>query len=120
MSRTAFTKRFTVLVGKPPMTYLTGWRLTSGARLLRATNAPLTAIARRSATRQNSRSEPLSAASTVMRPVVSATSSFAGLVEHRAALPAVGSGRSATNGLHVYGISAHTVLLSTPLRKAQL
>ncbi|WP_210575154.1 AraC family transcriptional regulator [Streptomyces sp. GESEQ-4] len=46
MSRTAFTKRFTALVGKPPMTYVTGWRLRYGARLLRETNAPLAAIAR--------------------------------------------------------------------------
>ncbi|NGO08269.1 AraC family transcriptional regulator [Streptomyces sp. HC44] len=46
MSRTAFTKRFTALVGKPPMTYLTGWRLSYGARLLRETKAPLAAIAR--------------------------------------------------------------------------
>ncbi|WP_245685583.1 AraC family transcriptional regulator [Streptomyces yerevanensis] len=46
MSRTAFTKRFTALVGKPPMTYLTNWRLSYGARLLRETKAPLAAIAR--------------------------------------------------------------------------
>ncbi|MGW4975090.1 AraC family transcriptional regulator [Streptomyces mirabilis] len=46
MSRTAFTKRFTVAVGKPPITYLTGWRLGYGARLLQETSAPLAAIAR--------------------------------------------------------------------------
>jgi AraC-like DNA-binding protein len=46
MSRTAFTKRFTTLVGKPPMAYLTGWRLTYAARLLRETKAPLATIAR--------------------------------------------------------------------------
>ncbi|MEU5702997.1 AraC family transcriptional regulator [Streptomyces aurantiacus] len=46
MSRTAFTKRFTVVVGKPPITYLTGWRLSYGARLLRETTAPLATIAR--------------------------------------------------------------------------
>ncbi|WP_078491563.1 helix-turn-helix domain-containing protein [Streptomyces yerevanensis] len=46
MSRTAFTKRFTALVGKPPMTYLAGWRLRYGARLLRETKAPLATIAR--------------------------------------------------------------------------
>jgi AraC-like DNA-binding protein len=46
MSRTAFTKRFTALVGKPPMTYLTSWRLSYGARLLRETKAPLASIAR--------------------------------------------------------------------------
>ncbi|MFD3307539.1 AraC family transcriptional regulator [Streptomyces sp. NPDC058694] len=46
MSRTAFTKRFTAMVGKPPMTYLTGRRLSHGARLLRETKAPLATIAR--------------------------------------------------------------------------
>jgi len=46
LSRTAFSKRFTRLVGQPPMTYLTGWRLTYGARLLRETPAPLATVAR--------------------------------------------------------------------------
>lgn len=46
MSRTAFTKRFTTLVGTPPMTYLTGRRLSHGARLLRETRLPLATIAR--------------------------------------------------------------------------
>ncbi|MBB5785199.1 AraC family transcriptional regulator [Nonomuraea jabiensis] len=46
MSRTTFVRRFTDLLGKPPATYLTGWRLTLGARLLRETSAPLAAIAR--------------------------------------------------------------------------
>ncbi|GIJ46725.1 AraC family transcriptional regulator [Virgisporangium aliadipatigenens] len=47
MSRTAFNRRFAELVGKPPMTYLIGWRLSCGAQLLRDTQAPLAAIARR-------------------------------------------------------------------------
>ncbi|GAB7038154.1 MULTISPECIES: AraC family transcriptional regulator [Catenuloplanes] len=47
MSRTAFTRRFTALVGAPPMTYLIGRRLHQGAQLLRETDAPLAAIARR-------------------------------------------------------------------------
>ncbi|MEU4563530.1 AraC family transcriptional regulator [Actinoplanes sp. NPDC023936] len=46
LSRTAFTRRFHTLVGTPPMAYLIGWRLTSAARLLRETRAPLAAIAR--------------------------------------------------------------------------
>ncbi|GGJ73417.1 AraC family transcriptional regulator [Streptomyces brasiliensis] len=46
ISRTALTKRFTSVVGKPPMTYLTSWRLTCAARLLRETDAPLAAVAR--------------------------------------------------------------------------
>ena len=47
MSRTVFIRRFGALVGKPPMAYLTGWRLTAAARLLRETPDPLAAIARR-------------------------------------------------------------------------
>lgn len=47
MSRTPFSSRFTALVGKPPITYLTHWRLAYGARLLRQTEDPLAAIARR-------------------------------------------------------------------------
>jgi AraC-like DNA-binding protein len=47
MSRTAFTRRFTSMVGTPPMTYLIGRRLHQGAQLLRETDAPLAAIARR-------------------------------------------------------------------------
>ncbi|WP_199511333.1 AraC family transcriptional regulator [Nucisporomicrobium flavum] len=47
MSRTGFVRRFTALVGKPPMAYVTGWRLTAAARLLRETRDPLAAIAQR-------------------------------------------------------------------------
>ncbi|MGW1507178.1 AraC family transcriptional regulator [Streptomyces mirabilis] len=47
MSRTAFAKRFNALLGQPPMSYLTNWRLTYAARLLRETDAPLATIARR-------------------------------------------------------------------------
>jgi AraC-like DNA-binding protein len=46
MSRAAFTRRFTSVVGRPPMAYLTAWRLNSAARLLRHSDAPLAAIAR--------------------------------------------------------------------------
>lgn len=46
MSRTAFSRRFTALVGEPPMAYLIGRRLTRSARLLRETRMPLAAIAR--------------------------------------------------------------------------
>ncbi|MGH2394642.1 MAG: cupin domain-containing protein, partial [Candidatus Limnocylindria bacterium] len=35
VSRAAFARRFTALVGEPPMSYLTGWRLTLAADLLR-------------------------------------------------------------------------------------
>jgi AraC-like DNA-binding protein len=46
MPRTAFTRRFTTVVGQPPMSYLINWRLSRGARLLRETDAPLATIAR--------------------------------------------------------------------------
>jgi AraC-like DNA-binding protein len=47
MSRSAFAERFTTLVGEPPMTYLTWWRMTTAGRLLRESDAPLSAIASR-------------------------------------------------------------------------
>ncbi|MGW2837986.1 AraC family transcriptional regulator [Streptomyces sp. NPDC001493] len=46
MSRTTFTRRFAGHMGKPPQVYLTGVRLSRGARLLRETDAPLAAVAR--------------------------------------------------------------------------
>jgi AraC-like DNA-binding protein len=48
LSRAAFARKFTALVGQPPLTYLTWWRLTTAAHLLRATDLPLSAVARRS------------------------------------------------------------------------
>ncbi|MBC9716515.1 AraC family transcriptional regulator [Streptomyces sp. TRM66268-LWL] len=47
LSRAAFAKRFTELVGEPPMAYLTRWRMTTAARLLRESEAPLAAVAAR-------------------------------------------------------------------------
>ncbi|GAA5165378.1 AraC family transcriptional regulator [Amycolatopsis dongchuanensis] len=47
LSRAAFSRRFAALVGQPPMAYLTYWRLTIGARLLRETDLPLPAVAQR-------------------------------------------------------------------------
>jgi AraC-like DNA-binding protein len=38
-------RRFTTLVGQPPLTYLTWWRMTTAARLLRDTAAPLRSVA---------------------------------------------------------------------------
>ncbi|MEU6429861.1 AraC family transcriptional regulator [Microbispora sp. NPDC046973] len=46
MSRTVFAQRFTELVGRPPLTYLTWWRMTVAARLLRESGAPLAVVAR--------------------------------------------------------------------------
>ncbi|RIQ33682.1 AraC family transcriptional regulator [Jiangella rhizosphaerae] len=46
-SRAAFARRFAGLVGVPPMTYVTGWRLTLAADLLRQTDATVDTIARR-------------------------------------------------------------------------
>jgi AraC-like DNA-binding protein len=46
MSRASFAARFTALVGEPPLTYLTGWRMTLGADLLRDTDKTVAAVAR--------------------------------------------------------------------------
>ncbi len=47
LSRSAFSRRFTELVGQPPLAYLTSWRLTVAAHLLADTEAPLAGVARR-------------------------------------------------------------------------
>jgi AraC-like DNA-binding protein len=47
LSRAAFARRFARLTGLPPLTYLTWWRMTTAARLLRTSDAPVHAIARR-------------------------------------------------------------------------
>ncbi|SEQ93821.1 AraC family transcriptional regulator [Lentzea albida] len=45
MPRAAFSRLFTAEVGEAPMTYLTGWRLSRAAQLLRETDASLARIA---------------------------------------------------------------------------
>ncbi|GIH90556.1 AraC family transcriptional regulator [Planobispora siamensis] len=47
LSRAAFSRRFTALVGRPPLTYLTWWRMTVAARLLRESDAVLGEVAAR-------------------------------------------------------------------------
>jgi AraC-like DNA-binding protein len=47
VSRAALARRFTALVGEPPMAYLTGLRLALAADLLRDPDATLGAVARR-------------------------------------------------------------------------
>ncbi|MBD0694897.1 AraC family transcriptional regulator [Streptomyces sp. CBMA123] len=47
LSRAAFARRFTSMVGEPPMAYLTRWRMTTAAQLLRESEAPLTTVAAR-------------------------------------------------------------------------
>ncbi|MEV6208210.1 AraC family transcriptional regulator [Kitasatospora sp. NPDC051914] len=47
LSRAAFARRFTSLVGQPPLAYLTWWRLATAARMLREDDAPLASIASR-------------------------------------------------------------------------
>ncbi|MFE6939261.1 AraC family transcriptional regulator [Streptomyces chartreusis] len=47
VSRAALARRFTELVGEPPMTYLTEWRMALAADALRDTDDTLDAIARR-------------------------------------------------------------------------
>ncbi|WP_214318420.1 AraC family transcriptional regulator [Nonomuraea sediminis] len=46
LSRTVFAQRFSALVGRPPLAYLTWWRMTVAARTLRETDAPLATVAR--------------------------------------------------------------------------
>lgn len=46
LSRAAFARRFTALVGEPPMSYLTGWRLDLAADLLLDPDATLASVAR--------------------------------------------------------------------------
>lgn len=46
MSRSGFVQRFTSLVGKPPLRYLTGLRMQLARRRLRDSDAPVDAIAR--------------------------------------------------------------------------
>ncbi|WP_031172034.1 AraC family transcriptional regulator [Streptomyces durhamensis] len=46
VSRAALARRFTGLVGEPPMSYLTGWRLALAADRLRDTDLTLDSIAR--------------------------------------------------------------------------
>jgi AraC-like DNA-binding protein len=47
LSRAAFARRFTGLVGRPPLGYLTWWRMSVAARLLRGSDLPLRAVAAR-------------------------------------------------------------------------
>jgi AraC-like DNA-binding protein len=47
LSRALFARRFTRLVGEPPMTYLTGWRLALAADLLHEPGATVEAVAHR-------------------------------------------------------------------------
>jgi AraC-like DNA-binding protein len=46
VSRAALARRFTELVGEPPMSFLAGWRLTLAADLLKDPEATLGAVAR--------------------------------------------------------------------------
>ncbi|MFE1313565.1 AraC family transcriptional regulator [Streptomyces sp. NPDC058755] len=46
VSRATLSRRFTSLVGRPPMAYLTWWRLTMAATRLRDSDVPLATVAR--------------------------------------------------------------------------
>jgi len=45
MSRAAFAKRFSNLVGEAPLTYLTRWRMDLAANILRESNSPIAPVA---------------------------------------------------------------------------
>jgi AraC-like DNA-binding protein len=46
VSRAALARRFTELVGEPPMSFLTGWRIALAADLLREPGATVSSVAR--------------------------------------------------------------------------
>ncbi|MGW5558182.1 AraC family transcriptional regulator [Micromonospora sp. NPDC003944] len=46
VSRSTLAKRFTALVGEPPLTYLTDWRMTLAADMLAESTATVAAVAR--------------------------------------------------------------------------
>jgi AraC-like DNA-binding protein len=46
LSRATFAQRFTTLVGEPPLSYLTWWRMTKAGQLLARSDQPLATIAR--------------------------------------------------------------------------
>lgn len=46
VSRATLARRFAELVGEPPLTYLTRWRMDLAARRLKDTTEPVEAIAR--------------------------------------------------------------------------
>lgn len=46
LPRTTFARRFSALVGMPPLAYVTWWRLNTAARRLQESGAPLSAIAK--------------------------------------------------------------------------
>lgn len=60
VSRATLARRFTALVGRPPMAYLTWWRLTRTATLLRDTDAPLASWPARRGTAARTRSHAFS------------------------------------------------------------
>ena len=45
MSRAAFARRFSAMTGRPPLAYLTWWRMVLAGRLLRSSDASLDAVA---------------------------------------------------------------------------
>jgi AraC-like DNA-binding protein len=47
LSRAAFARRFIALTGRPPLTYLTWWRMVLAGRLLRSSDVSLAAVAGR-------------------------------------------------------------------------
>ena len=57
LTRARFARRFTDLVGEPPMTYLTSWRLALAADLLREPNTTVEAVAETGRLQQRLRSQ---------------------------------------------------------------
>ena len=71
LSRAAFAKRFAALVGEPPLAYVTRWRLTLAARLLRSRTCRLERLPERWATARSSPSPTHSNGPTASRRAAS-------------------------------------------------
>jgi hypothetical protein len=68
LSRAAFARRFTTVLGEPPMAYLTRWRILLAADLLLDPNATVASVASRVGTARRSRSAEPSNATWVRAP----------------------------------------------------
>ncbi|MCW2623892.1 AraC family transcriptional regulator [Mycobacterium sp.] len=71
LSRAASARRFTTAVGRPPMAYLTWYRMTLAARLLGPSNLPLSTVAKHVGYTSDTPSPPRSSATTA--PPLAAT-----------------------------------------------
>lgn len=67
LSRAAFAKRFTTIVGQTPLAYLTWWRMTTAARMLRESACRCAPSRPAAATARSTRSQKRSSVRTTSR-----------------------------------------------------